>query len=358
MKKNKLVSLLTRWEVFLLVLLALMCLVFNLQDAARVASSEARRDVFNVANVVRSMRPYMLYSFMTLGVMLILAMGDMDISVGAAATFSVVVLGVTYNALTTAGLLGLPALILSLAACLLVGSLCGALNGFLVTRFKELFPMIITLATQLFFRGFSYLLIGGQTLTFDDETFDLLKELNSLVDMFGIKVPVMLPIFLAVALVFYFWLHLTGNGRKIFAIGTNAIATQYSGVRVDLIKFWCFVIAGLMSAVTGVFFVGATSSSIKADIMDGYHMYAIAAAILGGFSTDGGKGSVIGVILSLIIFAVMKIGLGTLFGFADSAVNLSVGIILILSVLLPNMVNKLRDDLRVRKRRAEVSKAA
>ena len=358
MKKNKLVSLLTRWEVFLLVLLALMCLVFNLQDAARVASGEARRDVFNVANVVRSMRPYMLYSFMTLGMMLILAMGDMDISVGAAATFSVVVLGVTYNALTTAGLLGLPALILSLAACLLVGSLCGALNGFLVTRFKELFPMIITLATQLFFRGFSYLLIGGQTLTFDDETFDLLKELNSLVDMFGIMVPVMLPIFLAVALVFYFWLHLTGNGRKIFAIGTNAIATQYSGVRVDLIKFWCFVVAGLMSAVTGVFFVGATSSSIKADIMDGYHMYAIAAAILGGFSTDGGKGSVIGVILSLIIFAVMKIGLGTLFGFADSAVNLSVGIILILSVLLPNMVNKLRDDLRVRKRRAEVSKAA
>ena len=357
MKKNKLVSLLTRWEVFLLVLLALMCLVFNLQDAARVASGEARRDVFNVANVVRSMRPYMLYSFMKLGMMLILAMGDMDISVGAAATFSVVVLGVTYNALTTAGLVGLPALILSLAACLLVGSLCGALNGFLVTRFKELFPMIITLATQLFFRGFSYLLIGGQTLTFDDETFDLLKELNSLVDMFGIKVPVMLPIFLAVALVFYFWLHLTGNGRKIFAIGTNAIATQYSGVRVDLIKFWCFVVAGLMSAVTGVFFVGATSSSIKADIMDGYHMYAIAAAILGGFSTDGGKGSVIGVILSLIIFAVMKIGLGTLFGFADSAVNLSVGIILILSVLLPNMVNKLRDDLRVRKRRAEVSKA-
>ena len=358
MKKNKLVSLLTRWEVFLIILLALMCLVFNLQDAARVASGEARRDVFNVANVVRSMRPYMLYSFMTLGMMLILAMGDMDISVGAAATLSVVVLGVTYNALTTAGLIGLPALILSLAACLLVGSLCGALNGFLVTRFKELFPMIITLATQLFFRGFSYLLIGGQTLTFDDETFDLLKELNSLTDMFGIKVPVMLPIFLVVALVFYFWLHLTGNGRKIFAIGTNAIATQYSGVRVDFIKFWCFVVAGLMSAVTGVFFVGATSSSIKADIMDGYHMYAIAAAILGGFSTDGGRGSVIGVILSLIIFAVMKIGLGTLYGFADSAVNLSVGIILILSVLLPNMANKWRDALRVRRRRSEVSKAA
>lgn len=356
--KKRIISLLTRWEIFLLVLLALMCLVFNLQDAARLKAGLSKRDVFNVANVVRSLRPYMLYSFMTLGMMLILAMGDMDISVGAAATLSVVVLGVVYDALNKGGLTGVPSLVCALASCLLVGALCGALNGFLVTRFKELFPMIITLATQLFYRGFSYLLIGGQTLTFNDDTFGLLKELNSLIDVFGIRVPVMVPIFLVVALIFFFWLHLTGSGRKIFAIGTNATATQYSGVRVDAIKFWCFVIAGLMSAVTGVFFVGATSSSVKADIMDGYHMYAIAAAILGGFSTDGGKGSVIGVILSLIIFGVMKIGLGTLYGFADSAVNLSVGVILILSVLLPNMVKRMQDVARVRRRRSEISRTA
>ena len=333
MKKNKFISFFMRWEVFLILLLVVMCLVFNAQDAYRLSAGLAKRDVFNVANVVRSLRPYMLYSFMTLGMMLILGMGDMDISVGAAATLSVVVLGVTYNGLTTGGMANMAALIISLAACLMVGAICGAINGFLVTRFKELFPMIITLATQLFFRGFSYLLIGGQTLTFNDDTFALLKELNSLIDMFGIRVPVILPIFLVVAAVFFFWLHLTSSGRKIFAIGTNAVATRYSGVRVDAIKFWCFVVAGLMSAVTGVFFVGATSSSIKADIMDGYHMYAIAAAILGGFSTDGGKGSVFGVVLSLLIFGIMKIGLGTLYGFADSAVNLSVGVILILSVL-------------------------
>ena len=358
MKKNRLVSFFMRWEVFLILLLVVMCLVFNAQDAYRLSAGLAKKDVFNVANVVRSLRPYMLYSFMPLGMMLILGMGDMDISVGAAATLSVVVLGVTYNGLTTSGLNAMVSLVLSLAACLLVGGVCGAINGFLVTRFKELFPMIITLATQLFFRGFSYLLIGGQTLTFNDDTFGLLKELNSLIDMFGIRVPVILPIFLVVAAVFYFWLHMTGSGRKIFAIGTNAVATRYSGVRVDTIKFWCFVVAGLMSAVTGVFFVGATSSSIKADIMDGYHMYAIAAAILGGFSTDGGKGSVFGVVLSLLIFGIMKIGLGTLYGFADSAVNLSVGVILILSVLGPNMAGKIQDALRVRKRRAEASKAA
>ncbi len=355
MKKNKFVSFFMRWEVFLIALMAVMCLVFNLQDTARLNAGLSKKDVFNFANVVRGLRPYMLYSFMTLGIMLVLALGDMDISVGAIATLSVVVLGVLYQTLTSSGMDNVLALVLSLLACVLVGSLCGALNGFLVTRFKELFPMIITLATQLFFRGFSYLLIGGDTLTFNDDTFGSLKELNSLIDLFGMRVPLILPIFLAVALVFFVWLHLTGSGRKIFAIGTNATAARFSGIRVDRIKFTCFVVAGLMSAVTGIFFVGATSSSVKADIMDGYHMYAIAAAILGGFSTDGGKGSVFGAVLSLLIFGIMKIGLGTLFGFADSAVNLSVGVILILSVLGPNLAEDLGKALRVRRQRAETA---
>ena len=354
MKKIK--SFFTSWEFFLLLLLAVVCVIFSYVDSARVASGLAKRNVFYFANVVRSMRPYFLYSFMTLGMMLILAMGDIDISVGAIGTLSVVTLGVTYNNLAVLGGMNGPlALTLSLIACLLVGSICGALNGFLCTRFKELFSMIITLATQLFFRGFSYLIIGGETLTFRDPTFRSLSSLNKLLDIGGVKVPLSLPVFLVFAVIFYVWLHMTGNGRKIFAIGTNRSATYYSGVQTDKIKFWCFVIAGLMSAVTGIFFVGNSSSSVKAGIMDGYHMYAIAAAVLGGFSTDGGKGSVIGAAISLVIFGVVKFGLGTLFGFADSAVNLSVGVILILSVLVPNLIEDWQNARRVAKRRAEAA---
>jgi rhamnose transport system permease protein len=246
---------------------------------------------------------------------------------------------------------------ISIAACLLVGVICGFINGFLVTRFKELFPMIITLATQLFFRGFSYLLIGGETITFKDDTFKLLKELNALLDCGSFKLPVMIPIFFVFAAVFFVILHLMPIGRRIFAIGNNPVTARFSGIRVDRIKVGCYVTAGLMSAITGLFFVGATSSSVKADIMDGYHMYAIAAAILGGFSTDGGKGSVIGAVISLFIFGIVKIGLGTLFGFADSSVNLSVGIILILSVLIPNISEDIKNKKRVAKQRAEAAAA-
>ena len=81
-----------------------------------------------------------------------------------------------------------------------------------------------------------------------------------------------------------------------------------------------------------------------------------AAAGLGGFSTDGGKGSVIGATISQLIFGVVKFGLGNIFSFPDSAVNLSVGVILILSVLVPNLVEDIQNRRKVAQRRAETAK--
>ncbi|MDR1600567.1 MAG: ABC transporter permease [Oscillospiraceae bacterium] len=347
---------LLRWETMLIAALVVMCAVFDRQDAARQVAGLAKKDVFNPAVVIKGLRPYMLYSFMTLGIMLILAMGDIDISTGASAALSVAALGVVYQALTGAGIPGGLSLALSLAVCLLTGWLCGAVNGWLVTRFKELFAMIITLATQLFYRGVAYLLLGGKTLTFkNDAAFDLLKRLYNTVQIGDVSLPVMLIAFLAAAACYAVWVHGTAGGRRVFALGTNPKATLYSGIRADRVKFRLFALCGLTGAVTGVFFVGATSSSIRADAMMGYEMYAIAAAVLGGFSTSGGRGSVPGVVLSLVIFGVMKIGLGTLYGFADSMVNLSVGVILIVSTLLPNLLTAAGDALRLRKRRAQAN---
>lgn len=352
-RTRKILSSVFRWETMLVAVLVIMCVVFNRQDAVRQAAGLSKRDVFNLSSVIKGLRPYMLYSFMTLGMMLILAMGDIDISTGATAALSAAVLGVAYQALTRGGVEAGLSLLLSVGACLLTGGLCGAMNGLLVTRFQELFPMIITLATQLFYRGVAYLLLGGGTLTFkNDATFDLLKTLYNTVQIGDISFPVMLIWFLSMAAVFFIWLHLTSGGRRIFALGTNKTATFFSGVRTGRIKFWLFALCGLMSAVTAVFFIGATSSSIRADSMTGYEMYAIAAAVLGGFSTSGGKGNVIGAVLSLIIFGVMKIGLGTLYGFADSMVNLSVGVILIISTLLPNVLGSAGKALRVRRQRS------
>ena len=355
---------LLRWETMLVVLLVVLCVVFEARDDAKdavlIAKGRKAKDVFNLANMMGSIGVYMLYSFMALGMSLILGMGDIDISIGASAALSASVMGVSYRGFTMGGMAPGLALALSVAACLLTGCLCGSLNGFLITRFRELFPMIITLGTQLFYRGFCYLFLGGDTLKFDgDATWASLKSLyNGSVMAAGIKVPSIVLWFLGLAVVFFVFLHLTTGGRRLFAIGTNRTAALYSGVNVDRFELSMFVICGLMAAVSAIFYVGSASATVRADAMTGYEMYAIAVVVLGGFSTGGGKGNIAGVILSVLIFAVMKKGLGTLFGFSDSTVNLAVGLILIVSTLLPNISEDIRDRIRVSRQRVRGRQAA
>ena len=344
-----------RWETMLVLLLAVLWIVFEARDSARdaafLAAGRKAKDVFNLSKMVGGMSVYMIYSFMALGMALILGMGDIDISIGASATLSAAVMGVSYRAMTAGGMANGTAFALAIAACLATGSVCGLLNGFLITRFRELFPMIVTLGTQLFYRGFCYLFLGGDTLQFDnDETWNQLKSLYSgSVSIGGINFPTIIFWFLGFAVIFFIFMHLTTGGRKLFAIGENRTAALYSGIRVDRFELLMFVICGFMAAVSSLFYVGSASATVRADAMNGYEMYAIAVVVLGGFSTDGGKGNIIGVILSLVIFAVMKKGLGTLFGFPDSTVNLAVGIVLILASLLPNIIEDISKQIQLKK---------
>jgi rhamnose transport system permease protein len=356
---KKILKSLLRWETMLAVLLISLYLVFNWKDGVNVAAGVYKKDAFNMVKLVKGLQPYMLYSFMMLGMMLILAMGDIDISVGASGALSASVLFVAYGALTGGGMANGPAFALALLLCLLAGTACGFLNGILVSRFKELFAMIITLSTMLFFRGICYLMLGGNTLTFkDDPTFDLLKNLNNTVDIGGVAVPVIMFWFLGFALAFFILLHTTPAGRKLFAVGTNPTASRFSGIRVDRIKVIAFTVTGAMAAVSSVFYVGSASRSIRADAMEGYELYAIAAAVLAGFSTSGGKGNVTGGILSILILGVMKKGLGTVFGFVDSTVNLAVGVVLILSVLLPNIAQDISTSMRLRRQHMQLEETA
>ena len=358
MEKKKGIKSLLRWETLLVVLLVVLWAVFSLKDQSNIANGQYKKAAFGLKQLIPGLQPYLLYGFMTLGMMMVLAMGDIDISVGATGALSASVLFVLYGKFTTGGMDPKLALALSIIAGLLTGTLCGSINGLLITKFKELFPMIITLSTMLFFRGMCYLLLGGNTLVYKgDDVFNSIKVLSNNVKIGGVKFPVILFWFLGFAIVFYIILHHTTNGRKLFAVGTNPVTSRYSGIKVDKIKIIVFAITGLMSAITSIFYVASASSgSIRADAMEGYEMYAIAAAVLGGFSTDGGKGNVIGVIISMIIFGLLKKGLGTVFSLVDSTVNLAVGVVLILSVLLPNIAKDISDARKLKAQHEAIEK--
>lgn len=225
-------------------------------------------------------RVYMVdVGFMALGAMLILILGDIDISVASTAALSVTVMGTVYNAGE-----GLPFGI-ALALALLVGVVCGAINGLLVTRFKELFPMIITLSTQTIYRGIAYIILKDQSAGGFPQWFS--KDLGY-GKLFGGTVPVMLLCVLAMFPIFYIWLHARPPAGAFSPPAPISPPHAIPACVTDRIKIFLFSLNGLLAALGGIFLTARTGS-VKYTIGAGYEMQAIAIAVLGGASTAGGK---------------------------------------------------------------------
>lgn len=353
---NRLRKIFFRWEWILFVLTIAVFLAFSEIDPVACT----------LPKVLNQTRVYMAdVGFMALGAMLILMLGDIDISVASTAGLAATVMGITYRA-------GAPFAVAILAA-LAVGLVCGLINGLLVTGFKELFPMIITLSTQTIYRGINYIILKDSYVNefprwFGDFGYDDLGNIwldryeDAVLEMpvwiqkafeAVSAVPLMLIVLLLVFPVFYIWLHKTPSGHRIFASGENAVTARYSGIRTDRIKIFLFTLNGILAAITGIM-LAARTGSVKYTHAAGFEMQAIAVVVLGGVSTAGGRGSVIGVLLSLFLITCLRNGLNIVSN--DSfIVNLAVGVLLVLVVLIPNIVQYINDFWRVLKRRKETA---
>lgn len=329
---------LKRWEW---ILVALILIVYFLFASLQPGN-------YTLPKLLNQTRVYMVdVGFMALGMLMVLILGDIDISVAATAALSATVMAVSYNQGA-----GLP-FGAAIALMLLTGAVCGLVNGLLVTRFKELFPMIITLSTQTLYRGIAYIILKDQSSGRFPAWFG--KTLGyGAVNILGLDVPVMLLCFLAVLPIYFVWLHKTASGRRIFAAGTNLTASRYSGVRTEQIKLMAFALNGIMAAIGG-FFLTSRTGSVKYTIATGFEMQAIAIAVLGGASTSGGKGSVVGLLLALLLMTGLKNGLMLVYNDAF-ILNLSIGLLLILIVLLPNIAGMLRQQDALRRQRLSLQK--
>ena len=336
---SRLPAWLKRWEWILAALIVVVYIIF----------SRMQPDNYTLPKLLNQTRVYMVdVGFMALGMLMVLILGDIDISIAATAALSATVMAVTYNEGS-----GIP-FGAAIVLMLIVGIVCGFINGLLVTRFKELFPMIITLSTQTLYRGIAYIILKDQSSGRFPAWFGKSLGYGS-VDILGLQVPIMLLCFLAVLPFYYVWLHKTASGRRIFAAGTNLVASRYSGVQTDRIKVMAFTLNGLMAAIGGFFLVSRTGS-VKYTIATGFEMQAIAIAILGGASTSGGRGSVVGLLLALILMTGLKNGLMLVYNDAF-ILNLSIGLLLILIVLVPNISGELRRRNAIKRQRLNLHKA-
>src|SRR5262249_35630477 len=171
---------------------------------------------------------------------------------------------------------------------IVVGGLCGAVNGFLVTRLG-LPSLAVTIGTLALYRGLAFVILGDQAVTDFPTTYLNLGQGT----FAGTEIPNPTVLFVVLAVIFGLTLHRTAVGRAIFAIGANDEAARFAGVRVKRIKFWLFVVSGAVAALAGVVYTFRFGSA-RGDNGTGLELSVVACVLLGGVSIFGGRGPLLG----------------------------------------------------------------
>ena len=313
-------SLLVRWE-FLLVLIFV---------AVNIMNANLSPVYLNAKFLFINIRGFLVKGIIALPMAYVLLLGDIDLSVGGNVCLSATVLGIVYN--TTGNMW------LAIAACVATGTLCGALNGILLTKFTELAPMIVTLATNIIFRGISEKILG-------DGATGGMQEVEWFTQLYYGRVAELVPylfiIFCVLALVFGLVMHKTVFGRQMFAIGANKKAAAYAGVKVEKIRMIVFTLTGLVCGFAAIFDC-ANMGSVKSNLAKGYELEAIAMCVLGGISTAGGKGTMVGAVISIFIIGLLRYGLG-LINLSGQTIRIILGALLIVVVLYPTIQDAIKN---------------
>lgn len=258
---------------------------------------------------------------------LVVIAAEIDLSVASTLGLSCAVIGYLWNA-------GWP-IEQTFVVTLCVGAACGALNGFLVTK-AGLPSLAVTIGTLAFYRGLAYVIIGDKAIAdFPPRYTGWATETIA-----GTPIPYSTLLVAALALIVGVLLHASPLGRAIYALGYNEEAARFAGVRVKRIKFWLFVASGTFSALAGIVYT-LRFASARADNGAGLELTVVAAVLLGGVSIFGGRGTLPGVLAGVLLFGILRNAL-ILADVSNEVLNFVTGVLLIISVLAPNLVGAIR----------------
>jgi rhamnose transport system permease protein len=252
---------------------------------------------------------------------LLIVAGEIDLSVGAIIALASTAMGVAMSA-------GAPTPVL-VAVGLATGLACGAFNGLLVARFG-LPSIVVTIGTMSLFRGISYIVLGDSAFTGYPASFAWFGQGY----VFWV-ITVELVIFALSALVFGILLHRTNFGRMVYAIGNNATAARFSGIRVERVRFVLFLLTGLMSGIAAICLTSRLGST-RPSIASGFELEVVTIVVLGGVSILGGSGSIPGVVLAAFVMGLVTFGLGLL-NVPGIVMSIIVGALLISVIALPRL---------------------
>lgn len=299
-----------------------LALIFEVSILTILTSSFESDGSFNSvflswSNISQVIRALSFIAIMAIGVAPVIITGGIDLSMGSILGFSGVVTAVLLN--------GGVGIFLASIAGLAVGFLSGFANGILVTEAK-LPPFIATLGMMSIARGLAFALTGGETIR------DLPQEFISMGQGAVLNIPIPIVILIIFALAVGYFLKSTRWGRYFYAIGGNEEASYFSGVNVGRMKILVYTLCGLSAGMAGVLFtarfgVGQSTSGL------GYELDVIAAAVIGGVSLSGGRGTILGVIIGSLLMGILRNGL-VLLNVSAYWQQVAIGLVILLAVIL------------------------
>ena len=323
-KQNPLVS--TGLVLILMIVVQTAIMIYNFGEGS--VGELLLSLLTNWLNILRNNAPV---GIIALGMTFVIISGGIDLSVGSTlvavgAMVMMVVDGSATGLLSGMGITGVPAYIIAIAVGLVFGALLGWLNGVLIAHGK-LPPFIATLGTMQIFRSVTQHLTQHANPSVPK---GFLQIANLKIGSFYIM-PILY--WLAIAAVLYVVSKRTTFGRHVFAVGSNIRTARLSGINVNKVKRRIYMLTGMLVAIAAIIQVSRIGSMDYASAGSGYEMVAIAAVIVGGTSMSGGKGSIVGTVLGMLIIGVMN-NLLTLFGVPPFLREACKGVIVIVAVLL------------------------
>lgn len=308
----------------------------DLPNGEREAVFEERNKFLNAQSLAQLAKDTSFVAIMAVGATIVIISGGIDLSVGAIYALASVTAAMVFNRYGPEGpgagaspWLGVP---LGVAVCLGLGLVGGLLNGGMIVALR-VHPFIITLGTMAIYRGIAFVMTKGQSVGSFPEAFRSIVRFEAGA---GLSI-VPLGVMLLVSALGWLFLSRMAAGRRVYAIGGNELASRYSGIRVERVKLLVFVISGFTAGIAALLSIGYYGAATSGD-GQGYELNVIAAAVVGGASLSGGKGSAIGALLGALIIQMISTGI-VILGIDQNYSQIIIGAVVIVAVLLDQVNN-------------------
>lgn len=320
--KSALKKVFKHWELFLVIFLVLEFVVFG----------AANPKFLRPKSIMNSIVNYISVCIISLFVTLVMITGGIDIQAPSIIGLTSIVIGVLWSDA------GMNVWVATLVAVVLA-ALCGALSGFFIA-YCGVQPMVVTLGGSFLYSGLA-LLVSSMSATPSYQGisgFPSKNDAGAYVDFrfLGkgtlLGIPTQIVIYILLIVLCMWLLHRTKYGERLFLIGVNQQAAEYSGINTRAVIMSTYILSAVSAALAGTLLT-ANVNSAKYNLGSGYTLAIITAVVLGGTLNTGGKGSILGTVLASLIICILRYGLPLCFDVSTQNLDLPVGIVLVLVVL-------------------------